>query len=88
MYNAKKLSYKFAVKNYYIKDCYVNGSEFTTKGMINMARDIIYYIDAKTRVQILNWPFFKDMQPVVILEGSNKGRVAFVESNEVVKEYQ
>ena len=82
------MNYKFAVKSQYIKDCYVNGSEFTTKGMINMARDIIYYIDAKTRVSTLNWPGFTDMQPIIILEGSNKGRVAFVESSEIVKEYQ
>jgi hypothetical protein len=83
MYNVKKLDYKFVPKYYYIEECYVNGSEMGHKDMVMMSRDIIYYVSEKTKVKKLSWPGFTDFIPIIILEGPNKGRVAFVDPAEV-----
>jgi hypothetical protein len=88
MINIARMEYKFAVKEHYIEDCLVNGSEETTKGMINIARDIIYHVNERTRVSIFCWPGFPKMTPIRILEGPHEGRIGFIDSNDLIPEYQ
>lgn len=78
------MGYKFVVDYYYIENCTAFGTGVGHKGFYHPEYSKVFSIKNKVKVSPQHWPH--NYRPVVVLEGPHKGKLLWVQKEDLKSE--